>query len=221
MRALSVLPLGYLTALLPLLTTHLCWGVSTLMGYIEPCNPYGVDCVSVSHTGRHGVAYFLFKAGMLPSALLLFLFWVLCWHWLALLGQPRHRAWLLLALLGSAALMLYTLTLGHSSGYYPVLRHTGIALFLFLTFTLQVVVADGLYRTERWHRAGLGLLWWCSLILVVALLSVLLAAWLGEEYGRWENGFEWWLLLLLHGPMLALARLWQRSALGLSVGVRE
>ncbi|GAA5194470.1 hypothetical protein GCM10025772_27490 [Ferrimonas gelatinilytica] len=218
MPALSIHTLGYVTALLPLLTTHLCWGLSILLGYIEPCNPYGVDCVSISNTGRHGVAYFLFKAGMLPTTLLLFLFWGLCWQWLALLGQGRHRAWLLVALLGSAALMLYALTLGHSTGYYPVLRRNGIALFLFMTFTLQVVVADGLYRTERWHGAGLGLLWLSTLTLVVALLSVALAAWLGEGYERLENGFEWWLLLLLNLPMLVLARLWQLS--GLKMGLR-
>ncbi|MBY5993108.1 hypothetical protein [Ferrimonas balearica] len=201
--------LGWLTVVLPLLTTHLCYLVSLWEGWIPPCNPYWSDCVSISSTGRNGSAYLLFKSGMLPTCLLLFLFWRHTLRWLAALAAPRHRAWLVLALLASLALATYTLTLGHGTGYFPVIRRTGVALFILGTFLLQVSVGDALYGSDRLAERGQRLLAMSTLILAIALLTLVLDLWLGPGYDRWENAFEWWLFLLLNLHLLGILRAWQ------------
>ena len=64
----SVMPLGWAAALLPLVTIHVCFLVSVFEGHIDLCFPYWEGCSSISRAGRHGTAYFLFKGGMMPAA---------------------------------------------------------------------------------------------------------------------------------------------------------
>ncbi|SHI05850.1 hypothetical protein [Ferrimonas marina] len=221
MASLSPVGLGYLTALLPLATTHLCYGLSRWQGHVPPCNPYWRDCVSISATGREGVAYFLFKGGILPTCVLLALFWALSLAWVRQLGEPRRAAWLGVALLGSLALAAYALALGHNTGYLPVIRRVGVALFIFCTFSLQVIIADALYRLPSWHKMGLRLLWFSVLILAIALSTLALDLWLGLGYQRLENAFEWWLFLLLNLHLLTMADCWRRGGLQLGVRIKE
>ena len=58
------------TAALPVLCVLLNHWLSIRGGYIPDCIPYFEGCTSISSTGRHGVSYWLFKAMMLPQALL-------------------------------------------------------------------------------------------------------------------------------------------------------
>lgn len=204
--------LGYMAALLPLLTIHLAFFTSMAQGYIEPCLPYWRDCVSISRSGRHGLASVLFKAGMIPTTLLLGWFWQRCVNNLQpFLKHDRQLVWT--AWVASAALLLYTLALGHAGEGFQLLRRFGVVLFMGLTFIVQVSVARTLQKLPAAEVAATRLLNFSAAILSIALLSLLLDGWLGAAYDRLENAFEWWLILLLIVHLAALSRVLPTTAL--------
>ena len=130
-QSLSPSAFGYCAAALPLVTIHLCYLISLMQGHIPYCIPYWLDCVSVSSTGRNGVAYFVFKGGMIPTSVMLFLTWQITRYWLAEMGQKKSQSLLYLPAIASIALLIYSLALGHSGGEFYLMRRFGVVLFLF------------------------------------------------------------------------------------------
>lgn len=216
-QALRCSHLAYGTAATILLTLHLCFLTSVSQGYIDVCNPYWIDCSSISRSGRHGLAYFIFKGGMLPASLLLGVVWQLNGLWLQSLGL-KSAACRYLPVIGwvaSLALLVYTLALGHSGDTFYILRRFGVVTFLGLSLIGFALLAGAL-RNSSLHRQGVWLGRSSAGILAIALLSLVLDALMGEQYDRLENAFEWWLVLLLLTQLLWLARLWQLTAFTLS-----
>ncbi|MDF1820254.1 MAG: hypothetical protein P1U64_01685 [Alcanivoracaceae bacterium] len=213
-RPLSVMPLGWSAALLPLLTIHLCFVLSVAQGHIDPCFPYWEGCSSISRAGRHGAAYFVFKGGMIPAAVLLAGFWWLNRAWLAQLGQ-RLPSLPWLGLVASVALLLYTLTLGHRGEAFHMLRRIGVIGYFGLTFIAQLKLSAALARSEPMRIAGQRLVRLSLLTLLIGLLSVLAGLVWPERHDDMEDGFEWLLALLLNVHALAVVALWRRSGLRL------
>ncbi len=214
--------LAYLAAATLLLTMHLSFFVSVWQGYIDWCNPYWADCVSISRSGRHGLAYFIFKGGMLPAALMLAVFWQLNCLWLRSM-DIRDRACRMLVALGwiaSLALLIYTLSLGHSGETFRSLRRFGVVSFLGLSFINFALLASALKKTPL-QRQGRYLQNSSAAILTVAILSLALDALLGAGYDRLENAFEWWLVLLLISQLFGVALMWERSGFELAVKIAE
>lgn len=205
--------LAYGAALTILVTIHVCFLVSVNQGYIDSCNPYGADCSSISRSGRHGLAYFIFKGGMLPVSVLLGLFWQFNRLWLDSLGAKSSARDCLPALgwIASFALLIYTLSLGHTGDTFYILRRFGVLVFLGLSFIAFALLAGALRRTPL-AKQGRALGRSSAVILGVALFSLLLDALLGADYDRLENAFEWWLVALLLTQLLWVARLWQQSS---------
>ncbi|MBY5922480.1 hypothetical protein [Ferrimonas balearica] len=196
--------LGWLAALLPLVTTHLSYGVSLWEEQIPACIPYWADCVSISRTGRYGSAYWLFKSLMLPACVLLWWFWWQSEGWLRQQGLKVSRVMMPLALLASLALATYTLTLGHANDHFAVLRRIGVAGFILCTYLVQVSVGASLYQSPVWRWAGSRVLALGTLIVLIALLTLVLDLALEQDYEQWEDAFEWWLFLLLNGQLFLI-----------------
>ncbi len=212
-------PIAVFIALLPLLTIHLCWLIATYQGHLTPCNAYWSECHSISATGRYGIAYFIFKAGMIPAMVLLSLFWWCNQQWLNTLRLPRriHLGWL--GTVAAVALIVYTLTLGHIGDVYYLLRRAGVVTYLGLTFIIQASLSASLstYSQPSLARAGKVLLQFSAIILFLALGSLVVDGWLGDDYERWENAVEWWLVLLLNVHVVGVALLWRQQNLSLTV----
>ncbi len=209
----SIYAVGYLAALLPLVTMHLAFLASAMQGYIDWCVPYWLDCVSVSKSGRYGLAYFVFKGGMLPAAIVIGYFWQLCSRWLSTLGATNHATLAKLGWTASAALILYTLALGHAGESFQLLRRFGVVLFMGLTFILQVMVGRALQQSEHLCLAGRNLLRVSASILAIAIVSLFLDAWMGADYRMVENAFEWWLIVLLIFHLVLVSRISRSAAL--------
>lgn len=214
--ALSLSPLVWFTAILPLATMHLSWLLASWEGYIHWCLPYWADCTSISKTGRNGLAYFVFKGGMIATATQLVALWILNRHWLRSLGAEPSRLIPVLGAIASVALLVYTLSLGHAGDTFRLLRRFGVVAYLGLSFILLALTAHHLLNT-RLHSSGKKMLAYSAALLAIALLSLVLDAWLGKAYDRIEDAFEWWLILLLNIQLLWLASLWQRSKLVISI----
>lgn len=205
--------LALAAGLLPLIAIHLSYLVAALEGFVDWCLPYLQSCTSISRTGRHGTAYFIFKGVMLPAAVAGLLFWWLNPRWLRQLGARTERlGWLpLLGLVACLALVLYTLALGHAGDGFRLLRRTGVVLYFSLTYLAQVLLSDALCRVPEWQAQGRRLRTLCLLTLTVAMLTVVLQAVAYDFYQGIEDGFEWSLALLLNVHALWVALLWRRS----------
>lgn len=214
--SLFISQLAWFTAFLPLVTMHVSWLLASWEGYIPWCNPYWADCTSISKTGRNGIAYFVFKGGMIATAIQLIAVWIVNRLWLRSLGATPSIAIPLIGAIASLALILYTLSLGHAGDTFRLLRRFGVVAYLGLSFVLLVMTAKHLLATSL-HRSGRAMLAYCAMVLAIALFSLVLDGWMGGAYDRIEDAFEWWLILLLNLQLFWLASLWQRSKLAISI----
>ncbi|TBW56425.1 hypothetical protein EZI54_08985 [Marinobacter halodurans] len=212
-RGIPLVCLGFAAALLPLVTLHLCWAVALLEGQIPQALPYWEGATSISRTGHTGTAYFLFKAGMLPAAVIGVLFWGLNGLWLERLGARGHGLrWLLwLGLIAGVALAAYTVVLGHTGDSYRLIRRTGVVLYLSLTYIAELLVSAHLRTVPGGAGSGRRLLNLCQLTLVVGIGSLIMDALAPDLHERFEDAFEWWIALLLNLAALWIAVLWRRS----------
>ncbi|SFL83106.1 hypothetical protein [Marinobacter zhejiangensis] len=213
--------LALAAALIPLLTIHLTYLVSAMEGHVPWCMPYLESCTSISRTGRHGTAYFIFKGTMLPAAILGMLFWWLNPHWLRQLGAtPGRLGWItLLGVTACLALVLYTLVLGHVGDGFRLLRRTGVVLYFSLTYLAQLLLSQALSGAPGWRRRGQGLLTLCVVTLSVAMLTVVLQVVAYDFYQGIEDSFEWIIALLVNAHALWVAVLWRRSRFSASIQV--
>lgn len=181
---LRVLPL--LLFLLPAIAAHASLAISQSLGLVPVCNVYLDGCTSISATGRNEPAIFVFRGLLMPTAVLLPLFWYLAGHWLAVLGaasRTRVRTLQLTGLVGAVFLMLYVLFLGTDGEVYRLLRRYGVHLFFAFTYLSQLQLSYLLYRHRR---AGVDLvprwlgnlmLGLCALMLGVGLTALPAAEW--------------------------------------------
>ncbi len=98
---LNAIPL--VTALLPALAAHLCYLVAAYHGHVSWCFPYFPDCVSISATGRHGPESVIFRAALIPAAILMMIYWRLSRDWLRVLGTRMVRRNRIMVWFGMAA----------------------------------------------------------------------------------------------------------------------
>ncbi|GAB3014114.1 hypothetical protein [Bowmanella dokdonensis] len=220
--AIPLWQFGLLASLLPLLTIHLTLLVSFWQDALPHCNPYWLDCVSISATGRYGLAYFLFKAGMIPAMVLLALFWTLNSYWLKSLGlgSQRYLGWL--GVVASLALIVYSLSLGHVGETFYLLRRAGVVIYLGLTFIAQACLGAALasHPSRPMSRSGRRLLLFSALTLFIAIFSLALDGLWPVWHERMEDAFEWWLVLLLNLHAVWVAVLWRRLGFVARMGVR-
>jgi hypothetical protein len=193
--------IAFACLLLPLAVVHLCYTLAVAGGHLPLCIPYLQGCTSISATGRYGVAYFVFKGGMLPTAVLLGIFWWLVSMWLAALGDTgvRARRWMLaLGLTGAAFLALYTVFLGHKGEVYNLLRRFGVTLYFGSSY-LAALLLTGRVRELRDRvprslaRAMLVLV---SVLLLLGLGSIPVSNFIANK-DPVENAIEWVFTLLL------------------------
>ena len=137
----------FLAGLLPILAAHLAYLLNIWAGtQLAPefiCMPYLDGCVSISRAARSGPGLHLFRALMLPSAVLLLLGWEFVREWLRGLDActPR-RAWLIsiLGVIGGFFLVFYATWLGTEGEWYRWLRRYGVIFYFGGTALAQLLL---------------------------------------------------------------------------------
>ena len=208
---LPLWPLALIGALLPFLTIHTAFLVSALEGHVSWCVPYWEACSSISRAGRHGSAYFLFKAGMIPAATLLAAFWLLNRSWLHGLGLAGGRALPWLGLVSSLALLAYSIALGHAGELFQTLRRIGVVGWFGLTWIAQLQLGAALRAHHQFGRAGRGLVALSLCALAIGMVSLVIDIAAPERHDDLEDAFEWVLAGFLNAHAFAIAWLWRRS----------
>jgi hypothetical protein len=137
----------FLAGLLPILAAHLAYALNIWVGadlaleYI--CLPYVDGCVSISRAARSGPGLHLFRAIMLPSAVLLLLSWEFIREWLrGMEACSRRSAWLIstLGVIGAFFLVFYATWLGTEGEWYRWLRRYGVIFYFGGTALAQLLL---------------------------------------------------------------------------------
>lgn len=228
--ALPLWPLPLLAGLLPAIAGLVAWQLSTRLELIPACNPFIDGCVSISRAARHGLPNHLFRAIVLPAAVLQGLTWWLASHWLreqALLSAVRARVFAAVGAAAAIFLVLYGTFLGTEGELYRWFRRFGIWFYFGLTAIALVVVVGLIARaarrgsatlSRRFGRSLLALAW---LLLALGLAAVFSPLALGDDlaHDRFTNALEWWGALLITLFFAALARAWLRTGFALRLAV--
>ena len=146
-----------ITSLLPVAAIHGAYWIAIKAATVPACVPYFSGCTSISATGRYPPASYLFKAVMMPEAVLLIVYWVLSTCWLRALSRQYRGAvssYFALDIVvagagGALALILYVTFLGTQEAFYEVMRRFGIYFYFLLTVVAQLLLASRVRRIAR------------------------------------------------------------------------
>lgn len=220
-----------LAALLPFCAVHVTYLVAASHGLVDWCNPYIDSCTSISATGRKPPASYLFRATMLPSAVIMMAYWWLNHAWIGSLlrsaGSERrlgNHAMLALGILACVGLILYVTVLGERGGAWATQRRVGTVLFFSFTFLAQLLFLSQLrllhHLMPRVSKGLLSVMWTlCIALLLTGLLTVAIDAWSEDLYETVEDSFEWLLSLMLQSNFLLGYFVWRQA--GWQLTVRE
>jgi len=193
------------------------------------CNPFIDDCPSISRMARQGPATHLFRALVLPAAVLQALTWLIAAHTFAAAGLARRDAFLL-ALLGVCAgvsLVVYGSFLGIDGGVYRGLRRWGTLIYYGGTYLAMLIFARA---SQHLHAAQRLVLPRTHGRVMVALLAFIAAIGLFHVFAwvvsaalqdRIENNTEWWASLALTLNFAAVASLWRRWGLVATISLQR
>lgn len=220
--ASALWPLPLIGGLVPAIAAVVALWISFKLDLIPPCNPLLDGCVSISRAARYDLPNHLFRALVLPAAVLQMLSWILCTGWLRGLGAEARAALRLLPWLGALAgvfYILYGTFLGTEGQAYRWMRRYGVIFYFGFTYLCMLITTGALWRLaragaitpparlERWLFAL------CAFMLVAGLAQAFVSPLLGSEdlKNRMENLLEWHIALAFTLFFFALAWLWRHT----------
>lgn len=215
-------PLPLLAGLVPAIAALAALLLSIALDLVPPCNPFLDGCVSISRAARHDLPNHVFRALVLPAAVLQALTWMLCAAWLARSGSDaratlRVLPWL--GLLAGLSLVLYGTFLGTDGQIYRWLRRYGVVCYFGLSYLGMLLASQAVWRLARAGslsppaRLDRGLIVLCAAMLVIGLVEIFAPPLLDNEAlkDRLENLLEWYVGLGLTLFFLALSWLWRHT----------
>lgn len=210
-------PVALWAALMPLFAVHLTYLVAASHGLVDWCNPYIDSCTSISATGRHPPASYIFRATMLPTAVLFIVYWWLNRVWLESLrpGRDGILRWMFwLGVAGCCGLVAYVTVLGEVGEQWQRQRRAGIVLYFSLTFLAQLLLVSRLKalgpRLPAAQPFARGMFGNCIVLLCIGIATVIWDALDPGGYDAVEHAFEWVMALLLQVNFFLGYLLWRR-----------
>ena len=214
---LKAIPLA--TALLPAVAVHVCYLLAAYQGHISWCFPYLSECVSISATGRHSPESVVFRAAIIPTAVLMIVYWRLNWEWLKKLETHMvllNRTMLWFGIVAALGLFVYSSILGQVGDLYRLQRRIGMILFYSFTYLAQLLMTIQMASVIRTRGVLISMSTYRSLSAICSAVAILgatsLLSWtIYDDYRRHEDAFEWWLTLLLLGHTFITYFAWRES----------
>ena len=210
--AIHMRALPLFAAVVPLGTVVICYLVAVNLGHVPACIPNFSGCTSVSSVGRSVPESLIFRAGMLPTALVLVLFWQRCTTFLALGGQSGVRLVILriLGVIVASSLAIYAVTLGLEDSGYRQLRHAAIKGFALSTLMAEVLLIS-CYRPMRIVATENLLRWLIILCWALPLLGIAaeVAKWAGVPRHAANNTVAWNAFVVASAYYAVVAQIWR------------
>jgi hypothetical protein len=221
-RGWTLWPLPLLAGLVPAIAALAALGLSIALDIIPPCNPFYDGCVSISRAARHDLPNHVFRALVLPAAVLQALTWMLCATWLRQAGSSASATLRALPALGVPAgmfLVLYGTFLGTEGEAYRWMRRYGVIFYFGFTFLCMLITSGALWRLARAGsvtvpgRLDRLLVALCAITLLVGLAQPFVPPLLDSPdlKNRLENILEWYAALFFTLFFVALAWLWRHA----------
>jgi len=193
------------------------------------CIPFLDGCVSISATGRTPPGSFLFRAVMLPQAILLIIVWYFSVLWLRSLDPALRRstviAIMVSGIVGAIATIIYVTFLGTKEPIYEFMRRIGIYFGFLGAGVAQIIIAVTLNRIANALRhiqlkqlARVMTTMWLTPI-SLGVLNVVLKSVL-EESDQWENRIEWIVFIIMQCYFVVLYYAWRATDFAVSVSTR-
>ena len=218
--------IALLAALLPLVAVHSTYLVAASYGLVEWCNPYIDSCTSISATGRHPPASYVFRGTMLPCAVIMMAYWWLNHAWLKSVGKnkPLYRSttntvMLLLGVIACLGLIIYVTVMGEPGVAWARQRRIGTALFFSFTYVAQLLLLHQLRQIQpNLARPIVNIMLIISVVLIaLGVLTLVLDGWNETWYDSVEDAFEWILTLRLQLNFLLGYFVWKQAGWSLSL----
>jgi len=209
---IRALPL--VTGLAPLIGINVAYWIGVNADILPSCIPYIDGCTSISATGRYPPGDRLFRAIMLPQAMLLAMTWHFAALWLRSLSPNNKAATpaLVCGLVGAAALILYVSYLGTKEPFYELMRRFGIYFYFLGTAIGQIILTLGLERS----RLRQSMLWIVAVPWLLGLANLAQKA-LRANPDRMENTIEWIVSVFIQVWFLLLYVAWRKTDFDVTV----
>ena len=206
------------TALAPVIGVNIAYWIGVTHDNLPAWIPYIDGCTSISSTGRYPPGDRLFRAVMLPQAVLLAVTWYATALWLRAVRPDAKRAAttaLVSGLLGALALIIYVSYLASNDPFYEVMRRYGIYFYFVCTVIAQIAVSLAV-PVATLRRVMLGIM---VTPFVLGLLNFVQKA-VVENPDNTENVIEWIVSLLMQLWFVVLWIAWRRTHLAVEVKAR-
>jgi hypothetical protein len=204
---LRLLPL--VTGFAPIVAVHGSYLIGIHAGVVTACIPYLDGCTSISATGRYMPASLLFKAVMMPEAIVMAAYWLFNVAWFRSLERAAGRKGEsgtvagVLGVVGALFLIVYVTFLGTQGPVYDFMRRFGVYFYFALTVFAQLILASKLLPLSKvLHipevvRIAKYQLAIALIPFAIGILNLILKAIL-EDADAEENIIEWIFALLMH-----------------------
>jgi len=216
--ALAVWWLPALVCLVSILSANAAYLVSLGYEQVAACVPYLEGCCSISRAARNEPAIHLFRATMIPVAVILAAVWWLAGQWLAQAGDRSRsvrRTIVALGVMGAAFLVLYVTFLGTDGPVYNLMRRYGVIIFFAFTTLDQMIVTARLQFLRRRERPATGAGVERSMLLLAGTLLALGLANIPASHffdvPGLQNAIEWTFALLMMAWFGLLSGAWKKS----------
>ena len=173
--------------LIPVLTVIISYFISSFGGFVDWCMPLIDGCTSISKVGRYGISFYLYKIFIIPSVILMIIFWYQVNKYIY-----KSNLLMFLSITSCIFLIIYLLALGFDGKIYRFMREIGIFIYFILTPMCQTLLAFSISNNKIRSKFFLYALLCMYLVCVGAYLLIL-----PLENSNYENVIEWNFALLI------------------------
>ena len=172
---------------IPVLTVIISYFISSLGGFVDWCMPLIDGCTSISKVGRYGISFYLYKIFIIPSVILMIIFWYEVNKYIY-----KSNLLLFLSITSCIFLIIYLFALGFDGKIYRFMREIGIFIYFILTPMCQTLLAFSISNNKI--RSKFFLYTFLSMYLVCVGAYLLI---LPLDNSNYENVIEWNFALLI------------------------
>ena len=172
---------------IPVLTVIISYFISSFGGFVDWCMPLIDGCTSISKVGRYGISFYLYKIFIIPSVILMIIFWYQVNKYIY-----KSNLLLFLSITSCIFLIIYLFALGFDGKIYRFMREIGIFVYFILTPMCQTLLAFSISNNKIRSKFFLYALLFMYLVCMGVYLFIL-----PLDNSNYENVIEWNFALLI------------------------
>jgi len=172
---------------IPVLTVIISYFISSIGGFVDWCMPLLDGCTSISKVGRYGISFYLYKIFIIPSVILMIIFWYQVNKYIY-----KSNLLLFLSITSCIFLIIYLFALGFDGKIYRFMREIGIFVYFILTPMCQTLLAFSISNNKIRSKFFLYTLL-CMYLVCVGFYLLILPL----DNSNYENVIEWNFALLI------------------------